>query len=304
MCGISRPRRRQPFGDAAAQSADGLDPRFVRGRSRPGTSGRAGPDEVSVEVGVERRARRDPYRRRTPDRCPSVRSARRAPPARRVGRGPPVATGARRVRRRCARVGDGGGGFGRGRAPQAGVGRRRSGRRRITVELDGHELAADGQHVAGLAVQSDARHRVTGEAISTVALSVITSASTESVVTRSPTRDEPRDQLGLGDTLAHVGQLHAVGAHADINPSHRPADPVGTREVRPLVGVRVGRVPPAHPGDRSFQVVEHPLLHRRRQLGAEPRGERGLVHHEAPAGAPPPTRRSCRRRAARACAGR
>ena len=57
----------------------------------------------------------------------------------------------------------------------------------------------------------------TGLGSSTVALSVSTSASTESGVTWSPTVDEPLDELGLGDALADVGQLR-TGARRHARP--------------------------------------------------------------------------------------
>ena len=67
-----------------------------------------------------------------------------------------------------------------------------------------------------LAVQRERRVPATGEGISTVALSVITSTSAWSSATVSPTADVPLDDLGLGDAFADVGQLDDVNvAHAD-----------------------------------------------------------------------------------------
>ena len=104
----------------------------------------------------------------------------------------------------------------------------------------------------------------TGDETSTVALSVSTSASDRFGRDLVADRDEPLDELGLGDALADVGQLHPEDAHADEELLHRAADAVGPGEVRPLERVRVRRVPAAHPDDRCFEVVEAPLLDDRR----------------------------------------
>ena len=126
----------------------------------------------------------------------------------------------------------------------------------------------------------------TGDGISTVALSVITSASTWSSATVSPGLHVPGHEFDLGDAFADVGHLDDVRApcHGLHHALQRRGDARRAGEVGPLLRVRIGRVPAGHALDRRLEVVEAVLLHQRRQLGAEAAGARGLVHDDAAAG--------------------
>ena len=104
----------------------------------------------------------------------------------------------------------------------------------------------------------------TGDDSSTVALSVITSASDWSSWIVVADVDVPLDDLGLGHALADVGQLHDVAAHScRHHPLERGADAGRAGEVVPFLGVRIRRVPAGDPLDRRLERVEALLLHRR-----------------------------------------
>src|SRR5512141_585429 len=124
----------------------------------------------------------------------------------------------------------------------------------------------------------------TGEGISTVALSVITSATAWSSSTVSPgftcqptssTSAIPSPMSGILITWMPMSGLHRS--------LERLADPLGAGEVGPLLRVRVRRVPSGDAFDRGFQVIEAVLLHQRGQFRAEPAGPGGLVHDHAAA---------------------
>ena len=92
--------------------------------------------------------------------------------------------------------------------------------------------------------------------------------------------DVPLDELGLGDAFADVGQLDddarpSSGLHVS---TQRPTDAGRTGEIVPFLRVRIGRVPAGDARDRRFEMVEAVFLHQRRQLGAEARCQRRLVH--------------------------
>ena len=147
----------------------------------------------------------------------------------------------------------------------------------------------------------------TGDGISTVALSVITSASTWSSTTVSPGLHVPGDELDFGDAFADVGHLddvNAHAAHASIARLNAAPTRSGPGEVGPLLRMRIGRVPAGDALDRRFEVVEAVLLHQRRQLGAEAAGARRLVHDHAAAGLLHRVDDRVAGRAARGCAGR
>ena len=59
---------------------------------------------------------------------------------------------------------------------------------------------------------------------------------------------------------------------------------VGAGEIVPFLGMRIGRVPAGDALDRRLERIEAALLHLRRELGAEARGQRRLVHDHAAAG--------------------
>ena len=87
-----------------------------------------------------------------------------------------------------------------------------------------------------------------------------------------------------------------TGHHgASITRAQRLADALRPREVRPLLRVRIRRVPAGDALDRRLEVVEAVLLHQRRQLGAEAAGARRLVHDRRSGRSSSPTRRSVSR---------
>ena len=82
---------------------------------------------------------------------------------------------------------------------------------------DGDQRRSDGHHVAGLAVQ---RGDAPGErhGTSTTALAVSTSTTGWSTATTSPTCTSQRDDLGLGEPFAEVGQDELAGISRAISP--------------------------------------------------------------------------------------
>src|SRR5688500_4546692 len=132
---------------------------------------------------------------------------------------------------------------------------------------------------------SEATLPATGDGISTVALSVITSARTWSSLTVSPgctcqatssTWAMPSPMSGILITCMPMSCLHrALEGGADAGRAG---------EVVPFLGVRIGRVPSGDAFDRRLQVIEAMLLHQGHEFGAEAAGARGLVDHHAAAG--------------------
>src|SRR5438132_7431109 len=55
-------------------------------------------------------------------------------------------------------------------------------------------------------------------------------------------------------------------------------------EVRPLLSMRIRRVPPGDALDRRFELIEAVLLHQRHELRAEAAGARRLVHDDTTSG--------------------
>ena len=98
--------------------------------------------------------------------------------------------------------------------------------------------------------------------------------------------DVPFDEFGLGDALADIGELDGEGAHHQPSITRFSAPPMRawTRKIVPLLGVRIGRVPAAHPQNRGFEVIEAGIGDNRNELGAEARGQRRLVDDDAAAG--------------------
>ena len=214
-------RLRHLLGDAPAQ-ADDLD-RLDRWCWRPGRRLRAAP------APPRRKASRSSWVMRPAGPLP--RTWRRSTPASRARRrtaGEASGLRDRRPRRAAATGSTAGRGAARGAARRHGAGfsarsglgcrRRRLGRcgrllRRgrdlvgpAARDLEPDQLGADSQHAADLAAQRD-DVPATGDGISTVALSVITSARTWSSGTDVADLDVPFDDLGLGDAFADVGQL-------------------------------------------------------------------------------------------------
>src|SRR5690606_34703097 len=125
----------------------------------------------------------------------------------------------------------------------------------------------------------------TGDGISTLALSVITNASDWSSATVSPTPTNHSTSSTSAIPSPMSGTLIACRPISGLHRApHRRAHPPRPREVRPLLRMRIRRVPAGHPLDRRLEVVEAVLLHQRRQFGAEAAGARRLVHHHAAAG--------------------
>ena len=143
----------------------------------------------------------------------------------------------------------------------------------------------DGDRVADLGAEPDDL-AVDRRGISTVALSVITAASTASSRTRSPTLTCHSTSSASATPSPTSGQLDDVLGHpqASIAVAQRSADAGRPREIIPFLRVRIGRVPAGHARDRRFQMIEAVLLHQRREFGAEARGQRRLVHDDAAAG--------------------
>src|SRR5471032_827963 len=95
----------------------------------------------------------------------------------------------------------------------------------------------------------------------------------------------PYRQFNFCDAFPNVRHLDYVRPHSDLHdPFQRRAHTGRPWEIRPLLRVRVGRVPAGDAFDRRFQVMEAMLLHQRHQLGTKTAGARGFVHHHATAG--------------------
>src|SRR5215472_1676172 len=123
-----------------------------------------------------------------------------------------------------------------------------------------------------------------GDGISTVALSVMTAASTVSSSTRSPiltchsttsASATPSPTSGSLITRSAISLLHRR--------EQRTADARRTRKVVPLLSMGIRRVPTRHACDWRLQVIEACLLHERRKLRAESRCQCRLVDDDASA---------------------
>ena len=255
------PRRRQPLGDPAAHASHRLGPDLVATAAWSTSVRTAAAGDDAVEVGVDDpptgpgaahvgqvRARATapvpappaPQSVERPCRRRQARlRMRRRLARRRVGVAQPLpARRARRWRRLAA-------------------GRRRGRRVRrlrspspVSISTRSLPTASTSPGSPWSAVTTP----VTGDETSTVALSVSTSASTEFGCDLVADGHEPRHELGLGDALADVGELHPERRSCRQQFPHRPPDAVGPGKVGPLEGVRVRRVPSAHPHDRCFEV--------------------------------------------------
>ena len=221
-------RRRRPTTlivlDARYRRAARRDRPAPRGAAQEGIEivvgdapGRAGAAHLAqIDAGL---ARPLPHRRAR--RAASRRAAAAARGAERRGRG------AAPARRGGAARGAAAGGGSCGGAGACGASRGAAARRRSAAPGTSmpDELGADRQHVADLAA-SASTVPATGDGISTVALSVITAATTWSSRDEVADLDVPFDDLGLGDALADVGHLDRAGAHAQasIDRGERAAD--------------------------------------------------------------------------------
>src|SRR3984957_10755162 len=125
----------------------------------------------------------------------------------------------------------------------------------------------------------------TGVGISTVALSVMTPATTWSSLTRSPTLTAhstisasatPSPTSGILIERTPISGLHRL--------DERAADARGTGEIVPFLRVGIGRIPARDALDRRLERIEARLRHLRGELGAETRGQRRLMHDHAAAG--------------------
>src|ERR1700722_15187246 len=125
----------------------------------------------------------------------------------------------------------------------------------------------------------------TGVGISTVALSVMTPATTWSSLTRSPTLTAhstisasatPSPTSGILIERTPISSLHRL--------EERAADARGTGEIVPFLRVRIGRIPARDTLDRRLERIEAALRHLRGELGAETRGQRRFMHDDAAAG--------------------
>ena len=171
--------------------------------------------------------------------------------------------------------------------------------------LDADEVGADGEHVAGLAVRN-VTTPATGDEISTVALSVITSASTDSARDLVADRDVPLDELGLGDALADIGKLDDVNRSSSRPPSSRSSPRrggpgPGSRSTRARAGTACPSRRPARSAlrasrsSRSCTIAHSSAPKPDVSVASWATTQRPVLR---------PMRRSCRCRAAPACAGR
>ena len=183
--------------------------------------------------------------------------------------------------------------------------RRRRARRRAIVDLDADQLRADREHLPDLAAE---REHLAGNRRRNLDRRLVGHDVGEALVLgdRVARLDVPGDELDFGDAFADVGHPDHVHAprQGSIDALERRRDALRAREVRPLERMRIRRVPAGHALDRRLEVIEAVLLHERDELGAEAAGARRLVDDDAAAGLLHRARRSCRGRAARACAGR
>src|SRR5262249_7726411 len=124
-----------------------------------------------------------------------------------------------------------------------------------------------------------------GAGISTVALSVMTAPRDWSSATTSPTFTCHSTSSASATPSPTSGSLMIrIPISSFHDGFERAADAVGAREILPFLGMRIGRVPPRYSEDRRLQVIEASLLHQRSQLGAEARGQRRLMDHDAAPG--------------------
>src|SRR5690606_13845264 len=153
----------------------------------------------------------------------------------------------------------------------------------------------------------------TGDGTCTVALSVMTSASTWSSTTSSPsltchstssTSAMPSPMSGILITYTpmsrplrhqrlHVGRrcggsgLFVFGNErrqrrfARDQAAHGIGHPARAGEVRPFVRVGVWGVPAGDAFNGRLEVIKAVFLHQRHQFGPEAAGKRGLVQHQA-----------------------
>src|SRR5258708_9513627 len=125
----------------------------------------------------------------------------------------------------------------------------------------------------------------TGDGISTVALSVMTAAKSWSSSTDWPTSTCHSTSSASATPSPTSGSLMMRMPISGLH--HGPegaADPGRSREVVPLLGVRIGRVPAGDAHHRRLEVIEAILLHQRAEFRAEARGQRRLMDDDAPSG--------------------
>ena len=125
----------------------------------------------------------------------------------------------------------------------------------------------------------------TGEVISTVALSVMTSTSGWSSSSHSPGLHMPGGDFRLSDAFADIGQAEQIMRHAQPSCVRRKrgGHPRRAGEIIPFEGVRIGRVPARDALDRRFEMIEAAFLHQGGNLRAETAEARRLMHdHAAP----------------------
>ena len=104
-----------------------------------------------------------------------------------------------------------------------------------------------------------------GYSISTVALSVIMSASCWSSSIVSPTLTCQATISASAMPSPMSGSLNSIACHqSSITFFERLLHALRAREIGPFVGVRVGRVPAGDALDRRFEMIEAALLHQRR----------------------------------------
>src|SRR5690606_37805810 len=154
----------------------------------------------------------------------------------------------------------------------------------------------------------------TGEGTCTVALSVMTSASTWSSTTASPSftchstsstsampspmsgilitytpmscplchqRLTTRQRVGIGELFV-FGNERRHGGLARYQAPHGIGHSARAGEIGPFMGVGVWSVPTGDAFDGRFEVIKTVFLHQRHQLGTKAAGEGRFVQHQAP----------------------
>ena len=105
----------------------------------------------------------------------------------------------------------------------------------------------------------------TGDSISTVALSVIMSASCWSSSTRSPTLTCQATISASAMPSPMSGSLNSKVAISPPSLSRARLEPLRAGEIGPFIGVRIGRVPAGDALDRRFEMIEAALLDQARR---------------------------------------
>ena len=257
--GSASRRRLRRTGDIGVEIVVGDAPR----RSRAA-------DEAQIDARLTRlvgarRARRAASRPPSSAARPAAEGAAEAAAARRG-----VPPGGRRTAAAASAAAGATVGAGWLRAGVRAAGRGESGRPGASMRMSSAPTASTSPTAPPSAMTAPA----TGVGISTVALSVITEATTSSSRTRSPTLTShstisasatPSPTSGILIERAPTSRLHRF--------EERASDPRRAGEIVPFLRMRIRRVPARDPLDRRLERIETALHHLRGELGAEARGQ-------------------------------